>query len=403
MLLRHGRQLGATSKTPRTTTPLTVSSMADSWHGPSSAAMFQSAAPYLTWLRVTALQTQQTATAAQSAAAAVNVVRAAVIPTATVVANRVSLAQLLATNIFGQNLPAIAQTEADYQAMWANNSAAMMRYQAASSQATVLPQLASPASVADPTAAAAQASAVPAAATTSSTAATTAATTPFQQLLADIENSSLYQDLAALESFGSISNNSSSAFGPNANLYNTIFSSGFPDQPAQLSGAEPVGPGVARRERAGRPGRVGRRGGAGWRRSGRGGRSAGRSRCRRGRTGGAGRCRTLRAGGGGGHWCGGAGGWPDGATSRWDAVGDVAGTRPARLGGNAARCRWGPRNADAAAADASADLTGQRLAQAQGSEIRRHFDRCRTQGQSDEAAPFGGMNARIHRESACDR
>jgi PPE-repeat protein len=44
--------------------------------------------------------------------------------------------QLLATNWFGINLPAIAETEQEYQMMWANNSAAMSRYQATSQQAT---------------------------------------------------------------------------------------------------------------------------------------------------------------------------------------------------------------------------------------------------------------------------
>jgi PPE-repeat protein len=222
------QQLSATLEDAADNYAATVSSLTDSWYGPSSTAMLQAVAPYLKWLRTTAQQSQQTATAAQSAAAAVNAVRAAVIPTATVQANRQRLAQLLATNTFGRNLPAIAQTEADYQAMWANNSAAMTRYQAASSQASVLPQLTSPTSVADPTATSTPASAVPAAATTSTASATPAASTPFQDLLTEIENSSFYQDVAALQSFNSIFNNSADALGPNANLYNTIFSSGFP-------------------------------------------------------------------------------------------------------------------------------------------------------------------------------
>ena len=46
-----------------------------------------------------------------AAAAAFNSVRAAVVPTAEVAANRMRLAQLLATNGFGRNLPAIAETE----------------------------------------------------------------------------------------------------------------------------------------------------------------------------------------------------------------------------------------------------------------------------------------------------
>ncbi len=155
-----------------------LSAMDEAWHGPSSAAMFQSVTPYVTWLHTTAQQAQQTAAAAQSAAAAFNSVQASVIPTATVVANRTRLAQLLATNVFGRNLPAIAQTDSEYQTMWANNAAAMTRYQAASSQASTLPQLTSPTSTTNPTGLAAQASAAPAATTSSSSAATVAAATP---------------------------------------------------------------------------------------------------------------------------------------------------------------------------------------------------------------------------------
>src|SRR5271169_479881 len=146
-----------------------LSSLGETWHGPSSTAMFQAAEPYLTWLQTTAQQAQQTASSAQTAAAAFSSVRASVVPTAEVTANRMRLVQLLATNGFGRNLPAIAETEAEYQSMWANNSAAMSRYQAASAQASTLPQFASPTSATNPTRLATQGSAVPAA-TTSSTA-----------------------------------------------------------------------------------------------------------------------------------------------------------------------------------------------------------------------------------------
>ncbi|HEY2199963.1 MAG TPA: PPE family protein [Mycobacterium sp.] len=154
-----------------------LSSMDEAWYGPSSAAMFQAVTPYVTWLRTTAQQAQQTAAAAQSAAAAFNSVQASVVPTATVVANRTRLAQLLATNVFGRNLPAIAQTESEYQTMWANNAAAMTRYQAASAQASALPQIASPTSTTNPSALKTQASSASPAGTTSS-GATVAAASP---------------------------------------------------------------------------------------------------------------------------------------------------------------------------------------------------------------------------------
>ena len=161
------RQLGADLEDAAENYAAVVSSMADTWHGPSSAAMSQSVAPYLTWLRTTAQQAQQVAASAQTAASAFNSASAAVVPTAQVLANRTRLAQLLATNGFGRNLPAIAATEADYQRMWANNAAAMTRYQAASTQATNLPQFTSPASTTNPSAQATQGTAQTAAAANS--------------------------------------------------------------------------------------------------------------------------------------------------------------------------------------------------------------------------------------------
>ncbi|HME17794.1 MAG TPA: PPE family protein [Mycobacterium sp.] len=145
-----------------------LSSLGETWHGPSSTAMFQAAEPYLTWLQTTAQQAQQTASSAMAAAAAFNSVSAAVVPTAQVVANRTRLVQLLATNGFGRNLPAIAETESEYQTMWANNSAAMTRYQAVSAQASTLPQFTSPASTTNPSGQAAQATATSAATKSSS-------------------------------------------------------------------------------------------------------------------------------------------------------------------------------------------------------------------------------------------
>jgi PPE-repeat protein len=157
----------------------------------TSTAMAQAVEPYVTWLSTTAQQTQQIAAAAQAAAAAFNSVRASVVPMAEVTANRMRLVQLLATNGFGRNLPAIAETEAEYQSMWANNSAAMSRYQAASAQASTLPQFASPTSVTNPAGLATKASAAPAATTssTASTAPTVSAATTAAALPTDFDPS----------------------------------------------------------------------------------------------------------------------------------------------------------------------------------------------------------------------
>ncbi|OMB99366.1 hypothetical protein A5739_15850 [Mycobacterium colombiense] len=129
----------------------TLSSLIESWDGPSAMAMLQSVQPYLLWLRETAQQSAQMATSAEAAASAFTAARSSIVPPAVVTANRTRLAQLLATNRFGTNTAAIAQAEEEYQTMWANNSAAMTRYQATSSQATTqLSQFNSPLSTTDP-------------------------------------------------------------------------------------------------------------------------------------------------------------------------------------------------------------------------------------------------------------
>jgi PPE-repeat protein len=161
-----------------------LSSLVEDWQGPSASAMAQAVAPYLTWLRTTAQQCQQIASSALAAVAAFTSVQAAVVPVAQVLANRTRLAQLLATNTFGKNLPAIAQTEDQYQGMWANNSAAMSRYLTASAQAATLPQFSSPASITNPAGVAAQASATSAA----TTSAVPSATSSAQSILSALES-----------------------------------------------------------------------------------------------------------------------------------------------------------------------------------------------------------------------
>jgi PPE-repeat protein len=157
------QRLGSELESSAGTYTAVVSSLVESWSGPSPETMVEALAPYLVWLRTTAQQCQQLGYSAQAAAVAFTSVRSAVVPPAQVTANRARLAQLLATNGFGRNLPAIAEVEDQYQSMWATNSAAMIRYQAASAQATELPQFTSPPAIANPAAAATQASATAAA------------------------------------------------------------------------------------------------------------------------------------------------------------------------------------------------------------------------------------------------
>ncbi len=153
----------------------TLSSLIESWNGPSVMAMVQAVQPYLIWLRTTAQQAQQMAASTEASAVAFTAVHSAVVLPAQVSANRTRLAQLLATNRFGTNTAAIAQTEAQYQEMWTNNSAALSNYQAVSARITQLPTFSSPSAISNPTGTAAQASVVPAITTTSPTASTLAA------------------------------------------------------------------------------------------------------------------------------------------------------------------------------------------------------------------------------------
>lgn len=114
----------------------TLSSLIESWDGPSAMAMLQSVQPYLVWLRETAQQSAQMASSAEAAATAFSATRSTVVHPSVVTANRTRLRQLLATNRFGTNTAAIAEAENEYQTMWANNAGAMTRYQATTSQAT---------------------------------------------------------------------------------------------------------------------------------------------------------------------------------------------------------------------------------------------------------------------------
>jgi PPE-repeat protein len=114
------------------------------WVGPSSGEMAAAAAPYMSWMNTTAAQAQQTAGQLGSAVAAYEAAFAATVPPPEIEVNRALLASLVATNILGQNTPAIATTEAQYAEMWALDAAAMYGYAGASAAATRLTPFAAP-------------------------------------------------------------------------------------------------------------------------------------------------------------------------------------------------------------------------------------------------------------------
>jgi PPE-repeat protein len=114
------------------------------WTGPSSIAMAAAAAPYVQWMSATGLQAELAATQAKLAAGAYEAAFAATVPPPIIAANRSQLATLVATNLLGQNTPAIAATEAHYMEMWAQDAAAMYAYAGSSATASQLPPFAEP-------------------------------------------------------------------------------------------------------------------------------------------------------------------------------------------------------------------------------------------------------------------
>jgi PPE-repeat protein len=114
------------------------------WVGPSSASMSSAAAPFVAWLNATAAAAEQTGVQANAAATAFEAAFAMTVPPPVVAANRTLLANLVASNIFGQNTPAIAASDAEYAEMWARDAGAMNGYAIASNSAVQMTPFTSP-------------------------------------------------------------------------------------------------------------------------------------------------------------------------------------------------------------------------------------------------------------------
>ncbi len=241
------RQLAAELRSAAVSYNSVISGLAtDGWQGGAAASMADAVAPYVAWMNTTAGQAEQAATQATAAAGAYESVRAASVPPLVIAANRVQLASLIATNVLGQNTPAIAATEAQYGAMWAQDTAAMYGYAGSSAAATkVTPFIApqqntNPGGLAGQAATVAQATATSAGTNTQTTLSqlTSAIPTALQNLGSGglstgsaSSSASAQSGLAGLLLGGSSGNSALDNFwaewGPNANIWNTIFSSGF--------------------------------------------------------------------------------------------------------------------------------------------------------------------------------
>lgn len=213
----------------------TVAGLAtDGWQGPASAAMATAASSYTGWLNTTAAQAEQTANQATAAAGAYETALGGSVPPPAIAANRAQLASLAATNILGQNTPAIAATEAQYGQMWAQDAATMYGYAGSAAAATNVTPFSAPQQITSPSALSAQAAAVTQASGTSVGSNTE---TALSQLTSAIP--STLQSLAApgatagATSSGTSSASSlfselfgSSGLGLNNNFWNTLTSTG---------------------------------------------------------------------------------------------------------------------------------------------------------------------------------
>ncbi|HUB53600.1 MAG TPA: PPE family protein [Mycobacterium sp.] len=137
-----------------------IAELSGEWMGPASAAMAAAAAPYVEWMYNAAAAAEHAASQASASAAAYQTAFATTVPPPLIAANRTQLAALVATNILGQNTPAIAATEAQYGEMWAQDAAAMYGYAGSSASAASLNPLTSPMATTNPAGAGAQTAAV---------------------------------------------------------------------------------------------------------------------------------------------------------------------------------------------------------------------------------------------------
>ncbi|BBZ13803.1 PPE family protein PPE26 [Mycobacterium branderi] len=196
----------------------------EEWMGPASTSMANAAAPYVTWMQTTAAQAEQAATQARAAAAAYDQAFAATVPPPLIAANRAQTAQLVATNVLGQNTPAIAQLEAQYGEMWAQDAAAMYGYAGQAAAATKVTPFAAPAQTTNPAGQAIQAAAVTNAAGTASG---TSAQSTLSQLQSAVPNA--LQSLATPTSTAS-----STATDPFSGIWQLL--TGSSTAPTSLSG-----------------------------------------------------------------------------------------------------------------------------------------------------------------------
>lgn len=113
-----------------------TSKLVAGWEGPAPAP--EGAASHVEWLSATAVRAEQAAAQAAAAARAHETALASTVPPPTIAANRVLRRSLILANPLGLAGPAIADTEAEYERMWAQGAAAVYAYAEASADAAAI-------------------------------------------------------------------------------------------------------------------------------------------------------------------------------------------------------------------------------------------------------------------------
>lgn len=104
---------------------------AGSWQGQGGTSMLAAAVPKSEWQMEAGAHAEKATCLIADAAASHTAAVAATIPYPVVIANRVREATLQATNILGQNTPAIAEADVEYAGYWSENATAMTGYSTA--------------------------------------------------------------------------------------------------------------------------------------------------------------------------------------------------------------------------------------------------------------------------------
>lgn len=112
--------------------------LAATGESPASAELAEAAAPYADWLDTVAARSEHAAIQLAAAADAHQSAFTATVPPPAIAGNRTRRLSLASTNCLGHHSTAIADVDAEYDAMWAQNTGAMYAYARAAAGAAAM-------------------------------------------------------------------------------------------------------------------------------------------------------------------------------------------------------------------------------------------------------------------------